>query len=127
MRIVFLVIIFLLFAGCRQAAPTADPSAQAVQIAVSIAPQPPTVGASTLTISVTRQNQPLAGVSVAVRGDMTHAGMRPIIADAATTDAQGKLVLPFKWSMSGDWIVSVTVTLADNTQVAQDFNITVKP
>jgi hypothetical protein len=128
MRIVLLVTVLLLIAGCRQATPTpADSSVQAAQIALTIAPQPPTVGDSTLTITITRQNQPLAGVSVAVRGDMTHAGMRPIIADAATTDAQGKLVLPFKWSMSGDWIVSVTVTLTDHSQVAQDFNVTIKP
>ena len=127
MRIVLLIIVGLLAAGCRQATPTPNPSIQSAQITLTIAPDPPTVGDSALTITVTRQNQPLAGVSVAVRGDMTHAGMRPTIVDAVTTDAQGKLVLPFKWSMSGDWIVSVTLTLADKSQIAQDFNVTVKP
>ncbi len=127
MRIVLLMIVLLLAAGCRQTAPTPDPSSQAAQIALTIAPDPPTIGDATLTITVTQQNQPLAGAAVAVRGDMTHAGMRPIIPDAASTDAQGKLVVPFKWSMSGDWIVSVTVTLADKSQIAQDFNVTVKP
>ncbi|MEO8392494.1 MAG: FixH family protein [Chloroflexota bacterium] len=127
MRIALLVVVLLLAAGCRQAAPTPNASTQAAQIALTIAPDPPTVGDATLTITVMQQNQPLAGAAVAVRGDMTHAGMRPVIPDAASTDAQGKLVLPFKWSMSGDWIVSVTVTLADKTQIAQDFNVIVKP
>ena len=49
------------------------------------------------------------------------------MAAAAKTDAQGKLSLPFKWSMSGDWMVTVTVTLADKSQVSQDFTVTVKP
>ena len=52
---------------------------------------------------------------------MTHAGMAPVLA-SDKTDAQGKLSLPFKWSMGGDWIVTVTVTLADGSQVSQDFN-----
>src|SRR4051812_9938423 len=126
MRTVLFVIILLLAAGCRQPTPTPDTSARIAQIALTIAPQPPVVGAATLTITVTQQNQPLAGVAVAVRGDMTHAGMSPVLANAKT-DAQGKIDVPFKWSMSGDWIVTVTVTLADNSQVSQDFNITVKP
>jgi len=128
MRTVFLLIILLLAAGCRQAAltPTPDASAQIAQIALTIEPQPPAVGTATLTVIVTKQSQPLAGVSLAVRGDMTHAGMAPVIANAKT-DAQGKIDIPFKWSMSGDWIVTVTVTLADNSQVSQDFNVTVKP
>ena len=124
---VLLLIVLLLLAGCRQAAPTPNASTQAAQISLTISPQPPVVGDATLTLAVTQQNQPLAGAAVAVRGDMTHAGMRPIIVDATKTDAQGKVDIPFKWSMSGDWIVSVTVTLADNSQVSQDFNLTVKP
>ena len=124
---VLLLIVLLLLAGCRQAAPTPNASTQAAQISLTISPQPPVVGDATLTLTVTQQNQPLAGAAVAVRGDMTHAGMRPIIVDATKTDAQGKVDIPFKWSMSGDWIVSVTVTLADNSQVSQDFNLTVKP
>ena len=127
MRLRLLFILLLLVAGCRQAAPTPAVTVQAVQIALTIDPQPPTVGDATLTISVNNQNQPVASASVAVRGDMTHAGMRPVIADAATTDAQGNVTIPFKWSMSGDWIVSVTVTLPDKSEVSQDFNLTVKP
>ena len=121
------VLSLLLLASCRQTTPTPDTSTQAAQISLTTDPQPPTIGDSTVTVTVTQQNRPLAGVTVALRGDMRHAGMRPVIADASKTDAEGKVVIPFKWSMSGDWIVSVTVTLADNSQVAQDFNITVKP
>ncbi|MBI1256055.1 MAG: hypothetical protein GC204_01165 [Chloroflexi bacterium] len=127
MRTVLLLILLLLAAGCRQAATPPTASSQTTQIAITMNPDPPTVGDSTLTVTVNTQNQPLADASVAVRGDMTHAGMRPVIADAASTDAQGKVDIPFKWSMSGDWIVTVTVTLPDKSEVSQDFNVTVKP
>ena len=127
MRTVLLIILLLLAAGCRQAATPPTASTPSAQIALTYTPDPPTVGDATLTIAVNAQNQPLANAAVAVRGDMTHAGMRPVIADATSTDAQGKVDVPFKWSMSGDWIVSVTVTLPDKSEVSQDFNVTVKP
>ena len=146
MRTLFiLIMIALLLAGCGAAvtpssatlsastpnvasAATATPAVTLApaQIDLVITPQPPKVGDATLNVTVTHGQQPLAGVQVAVRGDMTHAGMAPVLG-SAKTDAQGKMSLPFKWSMAGDWIVTITVTLADNSQVAQDFNVTVQP
>ncbi len=124
MRMVF-VIILLLAAGCRSAAqPTPQPAAQAAQIDLTIDPQPPVVGDAGLTATVTRDGQPVTEATVSVRGDMTHAGMRPELA-SGVTDAQGKAIIPFHWTMSGDWIVTVTVTLADKSEVAQEFDVSV--
>lgn len=126
MRII-LIVILLLAAGCRTAAtPTPTASAQTAQIELTIEPQPPVVGDASLTVSVTRASQPLTEAKIAVRGDMTHAGMQPELG-SGVTDAQGQAAIPFRWSMGGDWIVTVTVTLADGSEVAQEFNVTVKP
>lgn len=127
MRRAFIIILLFLAAGCRaSSAPTTETTAQAAQITLMVDPQPPIVGDAGLTVTVTRDGQPLAAAKVDVRGDMTHAGMRPELA-GAVTDAQGLAVIPFRWSMSGDWIVTVTVTLADSSEVSQEFNLSVKP
>ena len=55
---------------------------------------------------------------------MNHAGMRPVLGDA-TTDADGKATIPFQWMMGGDWIVTVSVTLPDDSEVSQEFNVSV--
>jgi hypothetical protein len=120
------ILIVLLFVGCRAApAPTAETAVQAAQISLTVDPEPAAVGEARLNVTVTKDGQPLAGVRLDVRGDMTHAGMKPVLG-SATTDAQGVAVVPFRWTMGGDWIVTVTATLADGAQVSQEFDLTVK-
>jgi hypothetical protein len=122
-----IVLIVLLFVGCRAApaTPAAETAVQAAQISLTVDPEPAAVGEARLNVAVTRDGQPLAGVKLDVRGDMTHAGMKPVLG-SATTDAQGVAVVPFRWTMGGDWIVTVTATLADGAQVSQEFDLTVK-
>ncbi len=127
MRKLLVLFMLLLAAGCRQAAtptPTPEAATQAAQIDLSIDPQPPAVGDATLTVTVTHDQQPIEGAQVDARGDMNMAGMAPVLG-SAKTDADGKASVPFKWSMGGDWIVTVTVTLADGSEVSQDFNVSV--
>ncbi len=126
MRILIVLIVVLVAAGCRaNPTPSAATAVQAAQIDLSADPQPLTVGEGQLNVTVTKDNQPLAGLNLTVRGDMTHAGMKPVLG-SAVTDAQGKAAIPFRWSMGGDWIVTVTVTLMDQSQVSQEFDLTVK-
>ncbi|HVU14152.1 MAG TPA: FixH family protein [Phototrophicaceae bacterium] len=124
MRKLFFWIALLLLVGCQSAAPTPAATSQAAQIALTMVPAAPTVGTSTLTIVVTHNGQPISNAQVDARGDMNMAGMPPLLG-SAKTDAQGEISLPFTWSMSGDWVVTVTVTLADKSQVTQTFNLTV--
>ncbi len=126
MRRLCVLIALLLVVGCQTGAPTPAATAQAAQIALTMVPATPTVGTSTFTIVVTRSGQPISDAQVDVRGDMNMAGMPPVLG-SDRTNAQGEISLPFKWSMGGDWIVTVTVTLADKSQVSQTFNMTVNP
>lgn len=123
--LLILILVAASFAGCRQTAtPTPDASTQAASISVATTPDPPTTGDSTMTITVTKDGAPLASAPVSVRGDMNHAGMKPVLADG-TTGSDGTVAVPFNWSMGGDWIVTVTITLPDGSEVSQDFNYTV--
>ncbi len=128
MRKLMLLLVLILaascFAGCQTATPTPDASTQTASITVATTPDPPMMGDSTMTITVTQAGAPLANAPVSVRGDINHAGMKPVLADG-TTNADGALDVPFAWSMGGDWIVTVTVTLPDGSEVSQDFDYTI--
>lgn len=63
--------------------------------------------------------------SLAVRGDMNHAGMVPVIVELDTPEAlqpfkstePGVYLVPFGWTMGGEWILTVDVTFPDTGSV----------
>ncbi len=83
------------------------------------------VGVAALTVSVTDAGgQPVEDAAVRLEGNMTHAGMVPVMATASGGQG-GEYQAQFDWSMSGDWIVTVTATLADGRQAQADFPVRV--
>jgi len=60
--------------------------------------------------------QPVTGAKVELEGDMSHAGMVPVPAQA-TEMAAGRYVSSLDFTMAGDWIVTVRATLADGRVV----------
>ncbi len=60
---------------------------------------------------------------------MNHAGMTPVLAEPTTDEADGNVDgvyhVPFAFTMRGDWIVTVSVVLADGTTFTQDFDLSV--
>ncbi|MEZ4619924.1 MAG: FixH family protein, partial [Caldilineaceae bacterium] len=73
-------------------------------------------------------DQPITDAKVAVEGNMNHAGMAPVFADAVTDDADGttdgRYQLPFTFSMLGDWILTVTIEQTDGTTITRDLEVT---
>ncbi len=113
-------------AGCRQQpATTPTPENAAVTIAVTVEPDPPVIGAAALSVTLTDpQGAPVAGAKVSARGDMAHPGMAPVLAEADCDDA-GRCDIAFEWTMAGDWVVDITVTLPDGATAQQQFAYTV--
>lgn len=109
----------LALAGCRQTvAVTPNPN---IVIEVRIEDSVPAVGEDTLLVVVNDANgNPINNATLDIRGDMTHAGMSPIIRQAENGQA-GMYVVPFEWSMAGDWIVDVVATLPDGSQGSARF------
>lgn len=72
---------------------------------------------------------PITDATVALEGNMNHAGMVPVLVDPVRDDADGATDgiyrLPFQFSMLGDWIVTVTATLADGSEATKDIEVTV--
>lgn len=93
---------------------------------VTIAYEPdnnPAVGGDA-TVTVTLADgagQPVTDAAVEVVGDMAHHGMLPITGTAEHLEG-GRYIVPLRWTMAGDWQVTVTVTLSDGRQFEQTFD-----
>jgi hypothetical protein len=126
MVMLVLVVIALLAACGRIQQGAAQEDDGKVGIELEVQPAPPRVGPATLIISLAdQQGQPIKEATLAVEGNMTHAGMVPVMA-TVTTGEEGRYTVPFEWSMGGDWIVTVQATLADGRSVTRDFNVSVE-
>lgn len=124
-RVSVLLLLLLLLPGCmRNSQRAAENTAVAIVLQQPLFP--PLVGTSPLAVSVTdaATGEPINDATVTVKGDMTHAGMVPVLAEVAHGD-NGVYKIPFEWTMAGDWIVTVTVTLADGTQATRTFDVLV--
>jgi hypothetical protein len=83
-------------------------AAENVSLTWTFAPDPPSVGRSTLTLQLgDERGQPLRGARVRVEANMTHPGMRPVVAEAAEKEA-GRYHVELEFSMAGSWFVLVT-------------------
>lgn len=118
-----LVTMCLIMASCRRSNDASEN--QNIEMTLTVEPESPNVGNSELVITLLDQEgAPISGASLDVRGDMSHAGMAPVLAELFTAEA-GVYRVPFAWTMGGDWIVTVTATLPDGEVVEKTFDVTV--
>jgi len=90
-----------------------------------IAPQPPRVGQVTITLQVTdTSGKTVSGARIKLEGNMSHAGMVPVFADAAEVEAN-RYRANMQLTMAGDWVVVVHLILPDGAKVERQFGITV--
>lgn len=86
----------------------------------------PVVGPSTVTVFVLNPDgSGVPGATVEVTGDMTHAGMVPVIDTAEEVRAGEYATRNFEFTMAGDWILTTDVTLADGTSLTDEIELNV--
>jgi hypothetical protein len=119
-----LILAFLLIA-CRPPDGGTRGAATDVGITVDL-PDDPVVGPAPLTIHLERDGVPLRGAEVEVTGDMTHAGMVPVVARAEERADGSYRADDFVFDMAGDWIVTVEARLEDGSRVLAEAAATVR-
>lgn len=129
-RLAFVLVLVSLLASCRQSqltsssTPTPLDPKDVVEIALDTS-NPFTVGQTTLTVLLSNgENQPIIGAQIEVRGDMNHAGMIPA-QGTSISGGNGSYTVPFNWSMSGEWIVTIKATLPTGRVVSDKFVVQV--
>jgi hypothetical protein len=101
----------LVSGGCRG---EGAPSSPDLVLDLAISPTPPMVGPAQFVASLQdTTGAPLQGATVVIRGDMTHAGMAPVM-DTARAIGPGRYgIQAFVFTMAGDWILTVEASLPD--------------
>jgi hypothetical protein len=116
--------VLLLGSGCGRE--SRNVSSSNTQISLTAIPYPAAVGQSRLVIKVTDlAGQPITDAALSIKGDMTHAGMVPVLAEVQGGDVEGYYNVPFEWTMAGDWVVTVEAMLNNGTRAKKRFDISV--
>ncbi len=119
--LIILILVLVLLSGCTRASRQNETAV--AQIGLTTIPFPAVMGETRLVLHVTDlQDQPINNAHLSIKGDMSHAGMVPVLAE--TTHAEnGYYELPIEWTMAGDWSVQVEARLADGTVAKQQFDL----
>ncbi len=122
--ILAMVMVVALGSGCGRESRRA--SSSNAQISLTAIPFPAAVGDTRLVIQVSDlSGQPIDDASLSIKGDMTHAGMVPVLAEVQGGGEAGVYNVPFEWTMAGDWVVTVEALLADGSRTRQRFDLSV--
>lgn len=107
----------ILTVGCSR------PVEPAAVIEHEITPQPLKVGFSTITLRLTdAAGRPINGAGVKLEGTMTHPGMRPVFSEAVET-GPGRYRSSIEFTMGGDWVIIVYVTLPDGRRLERQLDV----
>lgn len=115
-----LVVTCVLLCGCRNQSASTTTN---LTVSYEVSPLPARVGDVTITIRMKGgSNEPIAGARIKLEGNMSHAGMAPVFADA-TEISPGQYRTKMNLSMAGDWHVLVHLTLPDGRELDREFEI----
>ena len=96
-------------AGCRGD----SGGVEDVVVQVEVTPDPPFIGPAVVVVTLSDlEGQAISGATVSLEGNMNHAGMVPVLADAAEV-GPGRYEAALEFTMGGDWFILAQVTLPD--------------
>jgi YtkA-like len=94
-----------------------------IGIELTVSPNPPSVGAATVSLALSDvDGRPIEGATVELEGNMSHAGMAPVFAQAGEVEP-GHYEAPFQFTMGGDWFILVKATLPDGRRLERQMNL----
>jgi copper(I)-binding protein len=116
-RSVAFLILLMIAVACRQQ--TLSPEDVNVDIAIADS----VVGETIAVVTVTdTEGNPIDKLgSLSLRGDMSHAGMLPVLRESDES-TEGVFTVPFEWTMGGTWMVEVTLTLESGDVITESFD-----
>ena len=98
-------------------------SSSVLTIEHEITPQPVRVGSATLQLRLAdASRQPVTGASISLEGNMSHAGMSPVFAQAKETEP-GRYQAILDFTMAGDWIVLAHITLSGGQKLERQVEV----
>lgn len=92
------------------------PAARDFEVRLATRPSPARVGVTRLTLTL----PDLPAAAVSVEGNMTHAGMAPVRAQATPAGNGRYVVDPLDLNMAGSWVLTVTARTGDGRTLTTD-------
>jgi hypothetical protein len=103
------LILVLLLAGCARGGRDLPD----VQVDLAVVPSPPRIGPASILVRLRdASGQPISGATMELEGNMNHAGMVPVLAQALEV-AAGQYQAGLEFTMAGDWFILVRADLPD--------------
>ena len=73
--------------------------------------------------------KPITDLTVSLEGNMTHAGMVPVLSESVWDGADGiedgLYHVPFSFTMLGDWIISVSIERRQGDPLTEEIDLRV--
>jgi hypothetical protein len=115
----WLAVLLLVLAGCSRGGKDLPD----VAMDLIVEPQPPQIGLARITISLADAGrQPISGARVALEGNMSHAGMVPVFAQASEV-TPGRYQADLEFTMGGDWFILVRADLPDGRSMERKVDV----
>ena len=85
----------------------------------------PVLGTTPIVVYVLQNGEGVSGAQIEITGDMTHAGMVPVIAQAVESEKGLYRADDFAFTMAGDWILTADIEMADGEKVRAEKSLTI--
>jgi len=113
------LLLLLLLAACGRASKDLPD----VAVDLDIEPDPPRLGLAVVTIALRDgDDQPITDAMVQIEGNMSHAGMVPVFANALEV-APGLYRADLDFTMGGDWFILVRADLPDGRSLERKIDV----
>jgi hypothetical protein len=94
-----------------------------VAVELVVSPEPPQIGPATITVTLhDAGGEPIHGAEVELEGNMSHAGMTPVFADASEV-TPGRYQADLEFTMGGDWFILVRATLPGGRSLERTIDV----
>jgi hypothetical protein len=98
-------------------------SSPGILVEDEVSPQPARVGPATITIRLTDASaKQISGARIGLEADMSHPGMSPVFGEAKEVEP-GRYQGRIEFTMPGDWVVLLHITLADGRTLERQMAI----
>lgn len=115
------LILALPICACRQESETGR--VEDVNLEFVLQPDPPKVGTAIAVITLLdKDGRPVLGAKAKLEGNMNHAGMKPVFADATELDP-GRYEAKLDFTMGGDWFILINITLRDGRKMNRKVDV----
>ena len=112
-------LVLLLLAGCGRGSKDLPD----VNVTLEIEPSPPQLGLASITVVLQDAGGlPISGAQVELEGNMNHAGMVPVFAEASEV-APGRYRAGMEFTMGGDWFILVRADLPDGRSMERKVDV----